>query len=480
MFGLKKNLGYLHSVKWGAAAIGTSFLRQLLLVPVFIAALGDKGYGVWLLLFSVASFVNAFASGFLHYSCNLVNISYHAGQNIRGLVNNIIRATVWIVLLQACLGLALSSVPLLSVFVNVDAAYLNAHNAPAAFLLLLGGKLFYQYNGSFVLRMLEPLGKIKDTLKIQFFVDFTDLITTAALVYATHSLLYTCAGIFVVNALCFIIGILYVQRSTGFFSLTKDATAETGLIRKSLGLNTGFFVEKMYDSWLNLLVSQFFGPALVPVFNVTQKLVNIFYRLSYMLIQPLFPDIQKQFVLNNYAFISQLVKKHWRISLVFIMASITVAIPLIPFFYKYWTGNALGFDLSLLAYLFIGILLQNFIFIIGEFFKKTNFSRQFMVFSIMRAGLTIALMWVFSYFKYMPGIGAAIALSELACVMYALRVFTQNVVKVNGTYKYFAFVLTFCLLLLVYVFTGNYLLLAVPAVVQLIIMLYLNREKSNI
>lgn len=478
MFGLKKNLGYLHSVKWGAASIGTSFLRQLLLVPVFISALGNDGYGAWLLLFSAASFINAFGSGFLHYSCNIINISYHAGNNIKALVSNIIKAIVQIVVLQAVLGLALSSVQLLSVFVNLDVHYLATHNASSAFLFLLGARLFYQYNLGFVLRMFEPSGHIKDTLKFQFFTDFIDLIATAVLVYATQNLLHSCIGIFAVNALLLVISVIYVQRRTGFFSLRAATAGSSGLIKKSFGLNAGFFIEKVYDSWLNLLVSHFFGPALVPVFNVTQKLVNVFYRLSYMLVQPLFPDIQKQFGLRNFAFVSQLIVRHWRILLSVIMASVTVSIPFLPWFYKRLTGNALAFDLSLLLFLFMGILLQNFIFIIGEFFKKTNFSRQFMIFSVLRVGSTISLMWVFSVVGYTPGIGASMALAELICVVYALYIFTNKVVVIRQMYYYLGFVICFCALLLLYMVTRSYMLLLLPAMAQLALMLYLNREKK--
>lgn len=480
MFGLKKDLGYFHSVKWGAAAIGVSLLRQILLVPVFIMALGGKGYSTWLLLFSLVSFVNALASGFLHYSCNLINISYHAGKNIQSLVYSVVRSTVWIVLIQLVLGFGLSSLPLLSLFVNLDLAYLNASNASSAFLFLLGGRLFYQYNTGFVLRLFEPSGNIKETLKFQFFSDFSDVIATAVLVYFTRNLLYTCAGLFVVNAITFCFSVVYVNRKTHFFSFKGVSTVEGGLIKKSLGLNAGFFIEKMYDSWLNILVSHFFGPVLVPVFNTTQKLVNIFYRLSYMIVQPLFPAIQKYFAVNDYALVSALIRKHWRISIVIIIASVTAAIPIIPALYRFWTGNVLEFDEALLSYLFMGILFQNFVFVISEFLKKTNFSRQFMVYSIIRAGTTILFMWIFSCYKYMPGIGESIAIAELVCMFYMLWVFSRKAIFLPQTFWYLGHVLIYCGLLLIYVFIRNYLVLLVPVVLQIVLILFFNRNSKGI
>lgn len=476
MFGLKKHLGYLHSVKWGGAAIGTSLLRQLLLVPVFIMSIGDTGYSTWLLLFSVASFVNAFSAGFLHYSCNLINISYHSRQDVKVLIYNIFKATLWIVVLQAVLGLLLSSTGLLSVFVNVDQVYLQQQHASIALLFLIAARLLYQYNTAFILRMFEPLGRIKDTLKFQFFTDFTDVLATAIIVLFTRSLVYTCVSVFVVNLAMFFISFVYARRQVAFFSFKKQSVNTPALIKNSLGLNAGFFIEKLYDSCLNLMVSQFFGPALVPVFNTSQKLVNIFYRVSYMVVQPLFPEIQRHFAVNDYQYLSGLIKKHWRISLVVIMVSISVAISLLPYFYRYWTGNALEFDMTLMLYLFVGILLQNFMFVIGEFFKKTNFSRQFMIYSLLKSSITVVFMAAFSFSNYMPGIGAAIAVAEFVCVLYLLKVFPQIAMVLFDAYWYLINVLLYCGLLFLYVVTQSYLLFILLVSLQLFLMLYFNRK----
>ncbi len=476
----KEYLRYFGAVKWGGASIGVSFMRQLLLATLFLTAVGKDKYSLWLLLFNAASLITAFGNGFLHYSINYINISYHSGLRVPPLVKSIIKAAIWVILLQLVIGYVMCNPVLLSSFLKVNYSYLTVNQGRLVCLFLLLSRLLHQYSGSFIVRLFEPFGKIRKTMQLQFMLDFFEVIAIAVFIFFTKSLLLTSIAVLAVNTVFFTVMYFYVAKNTGLiaFRVHEAGPSTAVILKKSMGLNTGFLIEKTYENGLTILVSNFFGPAVVPAFNITQKMVNFFFRIASVLMQPLFPEIQKNFATNNFAFINTIIKKYWNFSLLPLMLGIIVGIPLIKVFYPYFTANILHFDLPLLVYLIATVFLQNFTFVMVEFVKKNNFSSQFVLYSLIKLLGTIVFMAIASGLRLNGGPGLGIFAAEIFCSAFALYVYVKQV-HISRLLLYLLPTVLFTIFLAVYGFTGNYLLFLIPSVVQLAILAYLMVKKNN-
>ena len=116
MLALKPPSGYYHSVKWGWYKIGISFVRQLLLLPVFILSVGKEGYALWLILVTIVTLINAISVGHLHYSSNLINLTYHQQDKkaeLAQLMGKIFGSGVFLIVLQLVVGAVVSYMPFL-------------------------------------------------------------------------------------------------------------------------------------------------------------------------------------------------------------------------------------------------------------------------------------------------------------------------------------------------------------------------------
>jgi O-antigen/teichoic acid export membrane protein len=467
---IKKYSGYFNSVKWGSYAIFVSFLRQICLVPFFLTAVSGHAYSFWLILNTLAVLVAALSLGHLHYCSNYLNLAFHKEADMAAEFKAVNNSNYTYLLLQLALAGVLCFPPVLSFISGFSQEYISANEGMLCFLLLFGGRFVSQYTGLFVLRLMEPLGLIKKTLKYQTLSDVTDFIFTLVAIMATRSILYTTAAVFAANIAYAALLIWYVKGKVPYtiscFKITGWQQS-TRFIRSSFFLNGSFVVEKIYDSGINLIVVAFFSTAALPLFYTTKVLSNIFYRFSITMILPLFPEVQKQYALKEYGQILATMKKFWAISGFVMIVAIAVGMPLIPWVYTLWTKDELHFDARLMSFLFMGVLFQNFATIVYEFYKKTNLSRQMLLLNVIRVTVMVVFIKVFGTYLYLPGLGISFFIAETMCACYSLYQLSV-VFKNHGTIKIvkpFLFpVLIFSISLGFYIAYLNYLMLLVGAV----------------
>lgn len=481
----KSGAGYFNSVKWGSYAVVISFLRQICLVPVFIFTVGSYGYSFWLILSTIVTLVTALSLGHLHYSSNLINIAYHKKGDVDDELLKIQGANYTYIFLQILFGVTLSFTPVLSVVSSFPISYVEANHAGFAFLFLLLGKLIYQYCGLFVLRLFEPIGRINTTLKYQAIGDMLDFLAILITVFATHSIFYTCISVFISNVLFSVVMIIYVKKNVPFkLTLKKSNFPESyRFIKTSFSLNVSFLIEKVYETGLNLIIVRVFSPAMLPVFTTSRILTNIFYRICTVMVVPLFPDIQKQFALNNYRHIIDKMKVFWTVLSLFIIICITIGLPLLPYIYSIWTSNKLTFNIQMVCLLFMAVSFQNFGMIISEFLKRTNFSKQILVFNTIKSVVTIAAIIIFGRASFLPGLGIALFLGELLCVIYSMRVLHnifRNEINVNVLLGYILPIILFCTSILIYLWLSNYWLFLFCNLTVVAIHIYRNDNLTRI
>lgn len=458
---IKSGAGYFNSVKWGSYGVIISFLRQICLVPVFIFTVGSYGYSFWLILSTIVILVTGLSLGHLHYSSNLVNITYHKKGDVSNEILKIQGANYTYMLLQIVIGVLLSFTPVLSLVSSFPKSYIQANHAGIGFFLLLVGKVFFQYCSLFVLRLFEPIGRINTTLKYQAIAELVDFLTILITIFTTHSIFYTCIAVFVSNIIYSVAVMIYVSKNVPYKLELKQSNFPESyrFIKTSFSLNASFLVEKIYEVGLNLIIVRVFNTALLPVFTTSRVLTNIFYRICIVMVIPLFPDIQKKFALNEYGYIVHKMKLFWSILSMLIIICITAGLPLLPYIYSLWTGNKLAFNLPIVCFLFMAVSFQNFGMIINEFFKKTNFSKQILILNTIKSVITIGAIVVFGQLGYLPGLGIALLLGELLCLLYSMSVLRgifKNKITTRVLINYLLPVVLFCVSVLIYLCILNY------------------------
>ena len=444
-------------------------------MPFFLTAVGGNAYSFWLLLNTIAILIAALSLGHLHYCSNYLNLAYHKGIDMKAEFKAANSSNYTYLLVQIVLAGVLCYPPVLSFFSGFSQSYIIIEHGILCLLLLFGGRFVAQYISLFVLRLMEPLGLIKETLKYQTIAEFIDFTFTLVAIMATHSILYTTAAVFIANVSFGSIALLYVKKKVpyaiSYFKITPWQQS-VRFLRSSGFLNGSFMVEKVYDSGINLVVVAFFNTAALPVFYTTRVLSNVFYRFSITMILPLFPEVQKHYALKEYANILATIKKFWAFSGFIIIALIAVGMPLIPRIYSIWTKNELQFDIRLMGFLFMGVLFQNFATIVYEFYKKTNLSRQMLLLNVIRVSAMVLFIMVFGAHLYLPGLGVSFFIAETVCACYCLYQLS-GVLKgqhiLNSASPFLLPVVIFSISLGLYVVHLNYLVLLAGAVAGLLI-----------
>jgi len=461
---LKDKSAYLKSIKWGGFSIVLVFFKQMLLVPVFITTLGKDNYAVWLIITSITLMVRSLNLGQLNFTSNSINLNYHVKKNINeelilGQGANIIN-----LFLQFCLGLILSRPIVLSFFSNIEIKDLDAVNASYCLLFVVFGRTIFQYCSLFLLRLFEPIGKINKTIKYRVLGELMDFLVTVSVVYATKNLLYTCIAIFISNTLYTLFMYKYIRKKVPFYIpvlVGINFLKSFSLIRKSLQLTLSFIVEKIYEVGLNLVIVRFFSLGVLPLFSTTRVLSNSSLSVSNAMAVPLMPNIQKQFSLDNEEAITNTMSKFWGVSTSLIIIVITLGIPFLPYVYALWTAGEIGFNLTLMSFLFMAIAFQNYALMFAEFFKKTNLSKQILSYNILKVTITILALSFFGYIEMIEGMGIALLTGEFFGLLYFFivvkKVFIEKSSLITFIYSLIPVIL-FSLSLFYYAMTEEYII----------------------
>jgi len=462
---LKFEPGYFNSVKWGSYSVAISFIRQILIVPVFIASVGKHDYAFWLVLFAIALMIRSINLGQLHYTSNMVNLNYHIKQDISKELMSGQGANVLYMMAQVLLSIIISYPPVLAYFTHTNLKYVIDIHAQYSFILLVFSRILLQYVSLYLLRLFEPVNKIQHSLKYQFIGETLDFLVIVATIYITHSILFTALASFVFAVFFSAYVYYYVKKHVPFsLPFIKDINYRDSftVIRQSATLTFSFIVEKIYEVGLNLVIVRAFASSVLPQFDTNRKMSNAFYRVSNVLVTPILPSIQKEFTLNNESYILNKMSIFWRFSNAMLLLCVTVGMPFFLKIYTKWTNHVIDFNLNLICYLFMAIAFQNYSMIFIEFFKKTNLSRQMLINNIIKVSTTVAGILIFGYYKNVGGLGIALLLGEISALVYALLVVVAVFKSKPAIKIFFVNLLPAVLLsitLVMYIYSLNYWLL---------------------
>ncbi len=484
---LKNKSNYLKSVKWGGFSIVLVFLKQILLVPVFLTTLGKENYAFWLIISSIALMIRALSLGQLNYFSNSINLSYHIDTNdTDSIITRAQGANVIFFGIQMLIGFIISFPVILSSVFDLDVAILQEKNASLCLLFLLFGRLMFQHCSLFVLRLFEPISMIEKTIKWRVLGELLDFSVTIIVITLTKSLLFTCIGIAISNFLYTTFIYNFLKNKIPFnYSLFKKYNFVESLVdlKKSFSLTVSFIIEKVYEVGLNLVVVQVYTNGLLPLFSTTRVLSNSSLSVSNILAIPLMPNIQKQFALKNESAITQQMVIFWRISTSMIIFVITAGLPFFPYLFNTWTAGKIDLNITLMCFLFMAIVFQNYAIMFTEFFKKTNLSKEILTYNILKVSLTIIGLAFFGFNNIIEGMGIAIFIGELCGLTYFFIIIRRTFSSKDSYRKFFmAFlpVILFSITLIYYAYTEKYLILVLGNIFILTLSLVpniLNRKK---
>ena len=480
---LKFEPGYFNSVKWGSYSVAISFVRQILIVPVFIASVGKHDYAFWLVLFAIALMIRSINLGQLHYTSNIVNLNYHIKQDISKELLSGQGANIIYMVAQVLLGVVISYPPILAYLTHTDLEYVNNVHAQYSFIFLVFSRILLQYVSLYLLRLFEPIDKIQHSIKYQFIGETLDFLVIVGAIYFTHSILFTSLALFVFTILFSVYVYYYVKKHVPFsipFTKGINYKESFAVIKQSATLTFSFVVEKIYEVGLNLVIVRAFAASALPQFDTNRKMSNAFYRVSNVLVTPILPSIQKEFTLKNENYILNKMSVFWRFSNAMLLLCVTVGMPFFLKIYTKWTNHEIDFNLNLICYLFMAIAFQNYSMIFIEFFKKTNLSRQMLINNIIKVIVTVIGILVFGFYNNIGGMGVALLLGEIAALVYALLVI-MALFNSKPALKIFAVnllpALLLCATLTVYIYFLNYWLLLISNSLILLYVLWPVRNK---
>lgn len=476
---------YFKSLKWGFSSIIINFFKQIILVPIFISCVGKDFYSFWLIISAIVFMIRAINLGQLNYSSNVINLSYHIKSDIKEELAVSQGANLMMLFLQFFVGLVISSQFILGHITNYESAFLTNVNAQLCVVFLVVSTILYQYSTLYLLRLFEPLGKINLTIKYQTIGEFFDFVVTALSIYFTRSILLTCFAVFIFNIL-YSVSIFYFIKKRVPFEIplfrNLDLKKSFEQIRKSFLLCISFLIEKIYEIGINLVVVRVFSSALLPVFTTSRVLSNSSLKVSNTMTIPIMPSIQKQFALEEKHLILQKISLFWRISGTLLMSCMTVAIPFIPYLYKLWTVNQIEFNMKLLFFLLIAILFQNHAMILTEFLKKTNLSRQILVYNLIKVPTTVIFILISGiYNKGIHFVGIGLLAGELTGLTYLLIIMS---ILFNGfkpwkeIIKNLLPILLFTITFTIYLFASNYLIFLISNILILLMNNFMFLKKN--
>ncbi|MDR0606128.1 MAG: hypothetical protein LBG80_17750 [Bacteroidales bacterium] len=412
---------YGKSIRWSSFSIVVAFFKQMLLVPLILLAVGKDTYSIWLVLMALVNMVRAINVGQLNYSSNVINMNYAINKDITSQVELAKNANIIMGGIQLIIILILMIPDLLSFLLRESCQTVLDFHLSHSLLFLATSFILYQYCSLFLLRMFEPIGKINITIKYQTIGEFIDFVSTAMFFFMTKSILWTAIGTFISMSIYCVFIIAVVYKNIPFAPKFRDLIDITNgfcNIKKSFILTISFLIEKLNDIGLNLFVTRSYNTQTVPLFNTLKTVTNSTMRISYAMVIPIMPEMQKYYVKKEGYKMQSIIYKYWMVSTIVILITITVLCPFIPKIYTIWTVGKIEYNNILMFYLFLAVIVQSLAMIVVEILKKTNLIRRILFYNVLKVVTVIAILFTGGFLHKVEYIGIALLSGEVLALAF--------------------------------------------------------------
>ncbi len=465
MFKNRPISSYFKSLSWGLGIIIITFIKQILLVPVFLVYLGKDIFAFWLIANSILFVLRSIGLGLFNYCSNNVNLSYHLFNNQENSQNiqKAYSSCLIFFLVQLLLCFSFSSREFTSFITQFPIEFLEGIEGVTIILLLLLSKIPSSFVSLFFVRLYEPLGRIDKTLKFQLILELIDLLVLLICLPLTKSLFATVSVLFIANLAYSIFVIYYVHKDIKLKLDWITLNFENFILdlKKSSLLTLSFITEKVYDNGLNIVVAYAYSTKIVALFGTGRVLSNSALRFSNTISEPLMPQIQKDFASGINSKILDTFYKYWQVTCSLALLFVIILMPYLEDLFIIWTRNELEYNEQLIKSLFAAMFIQNYMIVIVQLLRRTNASYVLLVYNLIKVISTVGLMLLFKSDSWYSNLGLALFIGEVFSGLYVFKSLKEGLFNSRFYEFFFYFILIISSSLSIFLISNFYLLMII-------------------
>lgn len=373
---------------------GINIFVSFLTVPLVLSFLSTTQYGIWLTLMAIISWFSLFDLGFGNGLRNKLTLSVATNNNADG--------RIYVSTTYAALSAIFGSLLLLFFICNQFVNWTRIFNAPATLGHDLNLAVLYAVSLLFVQFVLRLINTVLYAFQRSAFVDFVGTLAQISILAGLYMLkvlhynsLSSVALVYSVTPVCIfsvVSFILYV----GKYKIIRPSFRFIKLdhVKSLLNLGLSFFVIQVAALILyasdNFIITQFFTPADVTVYNIAFKYFSITNMIFTIVLTPFWSMTTKAFSEGDFNWISKAVKKLsllWGALVICELIQLAISKPLL----KVWTHNSVMVPLALSITMSIYFVVMNWGVVFANFLNGVGKIRLQLYFSVVGMIVNIPL-----------------------------------------------------------------------------------------
>jgi len=395
-------------------SIGLSFM----IVPLFLNTLGNEKYGVWVTMLSIASWISLMDIGIGNGLRNKLTTSLAEG-NYDDAKEYITTAYFSLcVIVCVILVLAIFLIPL----INWQLVF-NINSIQNNILITSVGLVVFSILISFILGLTNQL---LNAVQKNSFTAIMPISSNIILVLGLFFFNTTIKGDLTLVAIIYFIAQLagYGLVTLLFFSEYKELRPSRlffnqNKIKDIINLGLSFFIIQIAAIIIffssNFLITQFYGPSEVTIYNICFKLFSTISMLMGLALAPFWSAFTEAYVKNDFIWIKKKIIHFFYLFIPIVIVIITMVV----FFDKivfFWIRKPLNIphSLQLLMALFVIISFWNSIF--SSFLNGISRTKEQLITSLIAIFAYIPLAWFFA--KTLALGSSGIILATIVCLSF--------------------------------------------------------------
>jgi len=432
-------------------------LYSLFLVPILLNYWDLEVYGAWIALYAFFNLIQVVELGHGVFVGNEFNRIVHTQKEAaKKLIGSALRANLIVGFFQLALIFSLYKLGLFRYLLDES---INDFEISLVLYILF----FYRMTiGSFrgiIVRIFNPFGLIYKSFQfslIEKVLEFFILISAA--IYGV-SLIELAMLWFLIKFLYSITILIQIKKTLPeYFPWWQYGSFSEGLknLKKSLFYASSYFLDRLGNDGIVLIVSAIVGSSSLPLFSATRTLVNFGLKLSEFFLKPLGPEMINFYSRNQKSKIIDIFKSYWFASISILIVGFAVSMFFIEDLFTFWTRGKLEFNFILFCALALILVLNVYGKAMVAFFTGINKINIVLLTSVIRISLFFTIAFIFKDYG-LNGVLLGMFFSELLVVTFWLPFNTFKIFSFNNLEKVNFFVYLFAVFCLGIIFYCKYL-----------------------
>ncbi|ASU36716.1 lipopolysaccharide biosynthesis protein [Mucilaginibacter xinganensis] len=398
-------------------------LFRIIQVPLLLSFLGVEGYGLWLVISSLPSWLTLANMGFGSVSANEMSIAMANGDVNKA--RKILSSTVALIFSISLIGILLivSIVPFIpwEVFIKLPA---SRHNELAYTIIWLSSSVFLSFttdvlSGRFRAARRAHVSMLLDSFKpwLELLLMVIVLRFSARYDYLALSLLLSMVGYLIINT--WLSGRSLPSLAFSFKAI--EVSQFRLLFRKGIAFQAFPLGNALLFQGNLLVIQGVLGPVSVALFATTRTLVRSINQLMEMVNAIIWPELSVLIGTNDLVKAARL----HRIGVGFTFISSVVCVLILSVFghsiYELWTGKAIALPQHLLILFLLPIVFNSIWYTSSVVHTSCNQHEGLAIRYLIASALAIITCGVLSYYKGVEGAALSTLTVDLILIPYVIK-----------------------------------------------------------